>query len=62
MVFGVYEKIHAQLMTCEVMHMDETRIQCNKEEGRKASSNSFMWVMRSARKEAKASGGITADS
>jgi len=44
----VYRRIHAELMKCEVLHMDETRIQCNKEEGKKASSNSFMWVMRSA--------------
>lgn len=31
--------------------MDETRIQCNKEDGKKASSESFMWVMRSAESE-----------
>jgi len=30
----IYHKIHEQLMTCEVLHMDETRIQCNKEENR----------------------------
>lgn len=47
----VYQQIHEHLLTCEVMHMDETRIQCNKEEGRKASSDSFMWVMRSAASE-----------
>jgi transposase len=35
----------------QLLHMDETRIQCNKEENRKASSNSFMWVMRSAASE-----------
>ncbi|MDO4327453.1 MAG: transposase [bacterium] len=28
--------------------MDETRIQCNKEKGKKPSSESFIWVMRSA--------------
>lgn len=28
--------------------MDETRIQCNKEEGKLPSSESFMWLMRSA--------------
>ncbi|SFR87063.1 IS66 family transposase [Anaeromicropila populeti] len=48
----IYQKIHEQLLSCEVLHMDETRIQCNKEEGRKASSDSFMWVMRSAASEA----------
>jgi len=42
-------------MECEVLHMDETRIQCNKEEGKKASSDSFMWVICSAAcKDAKA--------
>lgn len=44
----IYDKIHEQLLSCEVLHMDETRIQCNKEENRKASSDSYMWVMRSA--------------
>ena len=38
----------AKCTECEVLHMDETRIQCNKEEGKKASSDSFMWVIRSA--------------
>ena len=33
---------------CGVLHMDETRIQCNKEAGKKASSESFMWVICSA--------------
>ncbi len=44
----LYDRIHKKLLECEVLHMDETRIQCNKEEGKKASSDSFMWVMRSA--------------
>ena len=44
----VYDRIHDRLMECQVLHMDETRIQCNKEEGKKASSDSFMWVIRSA--------------
>ena len=32
-------------------YMDETRIQCNKEEGKLPGSESFMWVMRSAASE-----------
>lgn len=44
----VYDRIREKLMECQVLHMDETRIQCNKEEGKKASSDSFMWVIRSA--------------
>lgn len=34
-----------------LMHVDETTMQCNKEEGRKASSNSYMWVMSSGKDE-----------
>lgn len=30
---------------CKVLHCDETTIQVNKEEGKKASSNSYMWVL-----------------
>jgi len=30
---------------CEVLHIDETTIQVNKEPGRKAHTNSYMWVM-----------------
>lgn len=47
----VYWRILEKLRACEILHMDETRIQCNKEEGRKASSQSFMWVMQSAATE-----------
>lgn len=47
----IYWAIHARLMECGVLHMDETRIQCNKEEGKKASNQSFMWVIRSAANE-----------
>ena len=35
----------------ELLHADETIIQCNKEVGRKASSNSYMWVLRSGELE-----------
>jgi len=44
----IYEQIHKKLTECQVLHMDETRIQCNKEKGKKASSQSFMWIIRSA--------------
>lgn len=47
----VYNRIRESLLKCEVLHMDETRIQCNKEEGKKASSDSYMWVIRSAASE-----------
>lgn len=47
----IYWRIHEKLLECELLHMDETRIQCNKEEGKLPSSDSFMWVMRSAASE-----------
>ena len=37
----------------EVIHIDETTTQCNKEAGRKASSNSYMWVLASGSNEEK---------
>ena len=47
----VYYRILTRLNACEVLHMDETRIQCNKEDGKKASSDSWMWVIQSAASE-----------
>lgn len=47
----VYWRIHKKILECELIHMDETRIQCNKEKGKLPSSESFMWVMRSAASE-----------
>lgn len=47
----ICERIHRQLLRSEVLHCDETRIQCNKEEGKKPSSQSFMWVMCSGQEE-----------
>lgn len=35
----------------ELLHCDETVMQCNKETGRKATSNSYMWVLRSGELE-----------
>lgn len=36
---------------CELLHCDETTMQCNKEPGKKASSNSYMWVLASGELE-----------
>lgn len=47
----IYDRIHHRLLSCKSLHMDETRIQCNKEAGKKASSQSFMWVIRSGAHE-----------
>lgn len=35
----------------ELLHCDETKMQCNKEDGRKASTNSYMWILRSGELE-----------
>ncbi|WP_242862754.1 IS66 family transposase, partial [Clostridium sp. C105KSO13] len=43
----IYNRIHEVLLSCQILHMDETRIQCNKEMGKKASSEFYMWVIRS---------------
>lgn len=37
----------------ELLHMDETTIQCNKEDGKNASTNSYMWVITSGKDEKK---------
>lgn len=47
----IYDRIHKQLLASHILHCDETRIQCNKEENKKASSQSFMWVLRSGKHE-----------
>lgn len=47
----VYERIRKRLVSCNLLHGDETRIQCNREPGKKASSESYMWVMRSGCEE-----------
>ena len=38
---------------CDLIHCDETKLQCNKEPGRKAHSNSYMWVIASGEQEKK---------
>ena len=47
----VYARIHQRHLQCGNLHMDETRIQCNKEDGKKASSDSWMWVIQSGASE-----------
>ena len=46
----MHNKIKAQ---SKLLHCDETTIQCNKEAGRKATNNSYMWVLRSGENEEK---------
>lgn len=38
---------------CDVIHMDETTIQVNKEDGRNPSSKSYMWVLTSGENETR---------
>ncbi len=40
------ERMRERLLTYDIVMSDETTIQCNKEEGRKASSNSYFWQHR----------------
>ncbi|MEG0873578.1 MAG: IS66 family transposase [Clostridia bacterium] len=48
----LYELILKKMKAeCDVLHCDETTMQCNKEEGRKAENNSYMWVVRSGELE-----------
>ena len=50
----IYELMLKEIKnSCEVIHVDETVMQCNKEEGRKATSKSYMWVMCSGELEKK---------
>nr|WP_238475806.1 IS66 family transposase [Clostridium manihotivorum] len=43
----LYEKMHEQLLKCSIIMSDETTWQVNKEKGKKASSNSYIWIHRS---------------
>lgn len=40
------ETLREQLLKASLIHMDETTLQVNQEEGRKASATSYMWVQR----------------
>ena len=43
--------LHKLKEESSVLHCDETTLQVNKEEGKKASSNSYMWVLTSGNSE-----------
>lgn len=42
----MYERMRERLLTYDIVMSDETTLQCNKEEGRKASSSSYFWLHR----------------
>jgi len=43
----LYDRMHKQLLKCEVIMSDETSWQVLHEEGKKASSKSYIWIHRS---------------
>lgn len=45
----LYQRMHQQLLTQNILHADETTLQVLHEPGRVATSNSYMWVYRSGR-------------
>ena len=50
----LYNLMHKKMKEqSELLHCDETTMQCNKEANRKATSNSYMWVLRSGELEDK---------
>ncbi len=44
----IYEELKVKLLEHEVLHADETRVQVLKEPGKKAETNSFMWLYRTS--------------
>lgn len=43
----LYDRMHKQLLKCGIIMSDETTWQVNREEGKKASSKSYIWIHRS---------------
>ena len=43
----LYEQMHEQFLKCSIIMSDETTWQVNHEEGKKASSKSYIWIHRS---------------
>lgn len=44
----IYEVLHRQLLSRQVLHADETTLQVLHEEGKKAQSKSYMWMYRTS--------------
>lgn len=44
---SLYDRMHQQLIRCNIIMSDETTWQVNHEEGKKASSKSYIWIHRS---------------
>lgn len=49
---NLYKLMHKKIIKgSELIHVDETTMQCNKEAGRQATSNSYMWIVRTGQEE-----------
>ena len=44
----IYDQLHKQLVSRQVLHADETTLQVLHEEGKKAQSKSYMWMYRTS--------------
>jgi transposase len=47
----LYEAMHKELLTKEILHADETVVEVLREPGREASAQSYMWLYRSGRED-----------
>ncbi|OWZ82619.1 hypothetical protein CDO51_13190, partial [Natranaerobius trueperi] len=45
----MYNRLHELLLNHKTLHADETTLQVLKEDGRKASSKSFLWLYRTGK-------------
>ncbi|OWZ83086.1 hypothetical protein CDO51_10315 [Natranaerobius trueperi] len=45
----LYKRLHELLINHKALHADETTLQVLKEDGRKASSKSFLWLYRTSK-------------
>lgn len=44
----IYDELHRELVKCSVLHADETTLQVLKEDGKAATSKSYMWLYRTS--------------
>ena len=55
----IYDRMRDHLLQQEVLHADETTLQVLREEGRKASTHSYLWLCRSGQMVLLSSSSIT---
>lgn len=49
MLEPIYDRMHELLLTLDILHADETKLQVLREPGRSAQTDSYMWLYRSGR-------------